>query len=43
MFTKNRENPFLDAYLIISNKFIIDLKVVVRFGLEETTVPHIVY
>ena len=26
MFTKNRENPFLDAYLIISNKFIIDLK-----------------
>jgi len=26
MFTKNRENPFLDAYLIIANKFTIDLK-----------------
>lgn len=26
MFIKNRENPFLDAYLIVSNKFIIDLK-----------------
>lgn len=26
MFKENRENPFLDAYLIISNKFIIDFK-----------------